>query len=313
MSKNKILLKDILRFEDLHKEYPKKRIKLRFNTSWDDFNDRGEKVHRDYLQLYKSNDEGDNIFFRDSILSIWSSKKSRIQEQDIIFQFIEIEQHKWILVDVANILDTHRENKGYNTITKKDFEVANAESISCYEPYYNRLIVNWKNINESFYYVKKGIIDSVEVQNILEEDYRTKKYFVGYDKVCKSYKELKMVIEESSWKEALSNVYGVYAITDRATGKIYIGSSTGDGGIYSRWLTYVTVGYDKEEESDINYPNKGLQELVKEKGIQYIQEKFQYSIIEIFPKNELGKSKALERESYWKEVFQTRIYGYNKN
>ena len=53
--------------------------------------------------------------------------------------------------------------------------------------------------------------------------------------------------------------------------------------------------------------------MVKEKGIEYIQDNFQYSILEIFPKTDMGRDKALERESYWKNVFQTRMFGYNDN
>ena len=49
------------------------------------------------------------------------------------------------------------------------------------------------------------------------------------------------------------------------------------------------------------------------KGIDYIKKHFQYSILEIFPKSELGKQKALNREKYWKKVLQSREFGYNAN
>ena len=99
-------------------------------------------------------------------------------------------------------------------------------------------------------------------------------------------------------------------MTDTKTGKLYIGSATGADGIYGRWQTYLKRGYD---DSDKDYPNKKLKELVKKEGIKYIQDNFQYSILEIFPKTDIGCNKALERESYWKNVFKTRMFGYNDN
>ncbi len=69
------------------------------------------------------------------------------------------------------------------------------------------------------------------------------------------------------------------------------------------------AGYDSTE----SYPNKQLKKLVKEKGIEYIQRNFSYSLLEIFPKTETGRAKAPERESYWKDVLKTREFGYNVN
>ncbi len=57
-----ILLKDILKFDELKKLYPKKRIKLRFNTSWPDENENGEKLYRDYFKLYKSDIPEEKVF-----------------------------------------------------------------------------------------------------------------------------------------------------------------------------------------------------------------------------------------------------------
>ena len=43
--------------------------------------------------------------------------------------------------------------------------------------------------------------------------------------------------EIESRKGPLSNVAGVYVIADQATGKLYVGSATGDEGIWGRWRT----------------------------------------------------------------------------
>jgi hypothetical protein len=38
---------------------------------------------------------------------------------------------------------------------------------------------------------------------------------------------------------ALASVAGVYLISDTLTGKLYVGSATGEGGIWGRWCQYV--------------------------------------------------------------------------
>ena len=313
-SELKILLKDILKFDDLKRQYPKKRIKLRFNTSWLDENDNGEKLYRDYFKLYKSDILEEKEFFYDSIMSSKSNTQTRLSVNDIVFQFVEVKYHVWLLVDVVSITNRCRAKKGYNSFTKKEFDVAEGERIEKYIPFLGRLTVNWKNNPQKFFYVKDEIIDSVEVREILKEHFLSiDEEFCGYDKLSLLYNDLKSVIDKPAWKEALTNIYGVYVLTDSKTGKLYVGSATGENGIYGRWCTYLENGYDSEEVNNKEYPNTQLNKLVKAKGIQYIKDYFQYSLLEIFPKNEVGKDKALERESYWKSVLKTREYGYNDN
>jgi hypothetical protein len=43
---------------------------------------------------------------------------------------------------------------------------------------------------------------------------------------------------DSSWWSALSSVGGVYLVLDTATGKAYVGSAYGTGGIWQRWSAY---------------------------------------------------------------------------
>lgn len=54
--------------------------------------------------------------------------------------------------------------------------------------------------------------------------------FPGYQNVSLTHQEMQQIVfrNEPSWKEALSHVKGVYVITDTATGKLYIGSASGN-------------------------------------------------------------------------------------
>ena len=92
--------------------------------------------------------------------------------------------------------------------------------------------------------------------------------------------------------------------TDNATGKMYIGSATAEKGmLLARWSSYIHNGHGG---------NEGLIELVKEKGFDYIKDNFQYTILENY-NSKVDDEYVLKRESYWKEVFQSRKFGYNKN
>ncbi len=128
--------------------------------------------------------------------------------------------------------------------------------------------------------------------------------FNGFDEVNIDYETLKAIVSDNimSWKSALSNVKGIYLIADKLTGKQYVGSAYGDECIWQRWSEYAKNGHGG---------NKELKELVLSKGEAY-KYNFKYSILEVCNMN-LGNEYIIGRESYWKEVLQTRQFGLNKN
>ena len=99
-----------------------------------------------------------------------------------------------------------------------------------------------------------------------------------------------------------------------------MGAAYGQNGIYNRWNTYVEnpgnireVSDDIEDEESVGYPNKQFQEIIRSnKGKKYIEENFQYSLLETFDKD-TPKEYVIARESYWKNVLGTREFGYNAN
>ena len=131
------------------------------------------------------------------------------------------------------------------------------------------------------------------------------KQFNGYQNVSLTYTELQYIINntEPSWKLALSSVKAVYVITDTSNGKLYIGSAYGTGGLLNRWNEYI---------NNLTGGNKKIEELVADNGKEYIQNNFKYSIIEIFD-TKTKDEYILERESYWKNVFETKKFGMNWN
>lgn len=131
--------------------------------------------------------------------------------------------------------------------------------------------------------------------------------FPGFNNVLLTHKQLQYIYknEAPEWKRQLSSIKGVYCITDKSNGKIYIGSAYGDcAGLWQRWLNYANL-------DNLTGGNKDFEE-IKRKNPNYIIDNFTYSILEILdprtPDNEV-----VRRENFWKEVFKTRIFGMNNN
>jgi hypothetical protein len=94
----------------------------------------------------------------------------------------------------------------------------------------------------------------------------------------------------------------VYLITDRASGKHYVGSAYGTGGIWERWACYALTGHGNNVE---------LEAVLQSKGPEYAQN-FQFAILEICDINS-SPEQVVERESHWKTVLKSREFGLNKN
>lgn len=73
--------------------------------------------------------------------------------------------------------------------------------------------------------------------------------------------------------------------------------------LLQRWKNYVSNGHGG---------NIGLIELVKKEGFDYVKKYFQYSILENY-NAKVDDDIILNRESWWKEIFKSREFGYNKN
>lgn len=199
----------------------------------------------------------------------------------------------------VEIIDESIENDiGYNLTLMDD-----------YKEYIKRLIIKLERpIGWDIYNKKYDSVQSSLNPEIYELAPSAKLgTFPGYNSVKLSHKDLQRIVnnDEPSWKNALSNVKGVYVITDKSTGKLYVGSASGNAeGIWQRWSNYADI-------KNLTGGNKYFEEL-KDTDNQYIIDNFSYSILEIFDirtKQEI----IINRENFWKEVLKTREFGMNKN
>lgn len=218
----------------------------------------------------------------------------------IAIGFIRIRDDYWLMTGIVKVV--------------KDNGLAQPATAEYLTKKYNfRLVVRFHKNFQNGIVLAKNFIDELEVIEVWNPDKTLDdKTFPGYKNVSVSYRELKKKLESPEWRTALSCRNGVYLITDKSTGKLYVGSAYGEKGIFGRWETYIKSGYDKHEVENGKYPNKKLQELVNEKGLSHIQDNFQYSILETFT-DDVSDEYIIGRESWWKEVLRSREFGYNAN
>nr|WP_313012636.1 GIY-YIG nuclease family protein [Moraxella sp. CTOTU48841] len=172
-----------------------------------------------------------------------------------------------------------------------------------------RLIISFdkKNVDNKFvrqsYLLTENWVEKLNVAEVLAQALDFAK-FPSFKSVHISFSQLKTIVKKSlsDWQSALSSVAGVYLIADKSSGKLYVGSATGEGGIWQRWAEYAT---------NLHGNNRQLIELKKQFG-DVPFENFYFSILEIADTHS-SENEILVRESHWKNVLLTRQFGYNDN
>lgn len=144
-----------------------------------------------------------------------------------------------------------------------------------------------------------------EVQEILRESYSGRS-FPGFEDIDLSFEELETLVRNSrpDWQAALSNIKGIYLISDIITGKRYIGSAYGDQGIWWRWCAYVASGHGGNVE---------LRALVNDPTLEYCRKAFRFALLEARAAP-TPDDVILAREAFWKRILLTRgEHGLNRN
>jgi hypothetical protein len=99
----------------------------------------------------------------------------------------------------------------------------------------------------------------------------------------------------------LNSISGVYLILDKHSGKQYVGSAYGKGGIWGRWKKYT------------KNPSGG-NELIKQHLIKKPKayENFQFSILRVL-EHSSTKDEVIAQEVRMKKKLGTRAFGLNQN
>jgi hypothetical protein len=129
--------------------------------------------------------------------------------------------------------------------------------------------------------------------------------FPGFLEFTLSYAELTRILQQPSahrdWIRALGSVGGVYLITDRRTGKQYVGSAAGAGGVLARWRSYAHNGHGG---------NRLLRKLVGRHPRRRYD--LEFTILQILDKSTADRE-VLSREVLFKRKLGSRAFGLNSN
>lgn len=238
-----------------------------------------------------------NAFFEGTFKE-WQEYQTRGNfTREMIVSLIELPPpNLWLFAGVYQVLSHERKSEKHVAYQTK--LLPNQEDLI------GRLIVEHARVGRPSYLIGPRDGGAFYLSSIREKKLSVDE-FPGYNVANISYSTLKIIIEQKvqSWFGALSNIKGIYFICDRKTGKGYVGSATGDSGIWQRWEAYSNNGHGG---------NKELRDILKNNGSNY-RHNFQYSILEIADSH-TSDEQIIKRESHWKDVLMTRVpFGYNAN
>jgi len=275
---NKILLNDLLHIPAEQAG----NVKVKFNQS---------NGNDDPMELYLRDPQTVNTDW-----FLWRSKQRYFSVGQIGICLLKLSWDTWLLTTIKRITADLDVTDGVN------YE---GEELEEYRRYFGRVIIKYHKTvqTQGMYY--NTVCNELEVLQLLPTTFDGEE-FPGYDNVRLSFPQLQSILErrKQSWIAALENQKAVYLITDRHTGKLYVGSATSDAGmLLQRWSNYAANGHGG---------NKELVALVQEKGFGYVKQYFQYSILENY-NAKTDDHVVLKRESWWKETLQSRKFGYNSN
>ncbi len=226
----------------------------------------------------------------------WNSQSYKAGQ--ISIGLVRMGYDEWLLFTVGEIIELlDIEGAGvackYNTLTEK------------YGHLFGRVIIKYRKTMQSQFPNASTVLNDFVIKEVLPVVFSGFD-FPGYDNVSLTFGELETIVNGgyASYQNALKNQQAVYVLTDTNTGKLYVGSATSKGEmLLSRWRGYITTFHNG---------NEGLKALYQQKGEEYFRKYFKYSIIENF-NAKVNAEFVLKRESYWKEVLDSREHGYNKN
>lgn len=244
---------------------------------------------------------------KDSRVDLWGlrslGKFTKYQDQQswdvfgtarYIVSFIAERNRYAKFVGVWEVLSKRKKKtRGYRYKTR---EVPGFEDLE------RRLVVAWGEGTRSWaqWLHRQGDKDVVE---LLPRDYVME--FPGYYNFTLSYDQLTTMVSNPDsnreWQRMLASVSGVYVVLDQRTGKQYVGSAYGSGGIWARWKTYA---------KSPSGGNALLKDLLKASPGRY--KRFQFSILRVLEPS-AQKDEVIYQELVTKRKLGSRAFGLNSN
>ena len=242
----------------------------------------------------RDNDVPLRAFKRNEFQEWQNIQKLHNFEKDYIFSLIYYKKGEWMFAGIYKVISSKEVNDRIRYETKL---------LDKYEDLIGRLIIGFdKEYRQSYPYLA-NVYEQFKFVEILR-DRASIDRFPGFENLNICFSDLQFIIEneEESWKSALSNIQGVYLISDMSNGKLYVGATYGGDAFWNRWKEYITKGTGDNIE---------LKRLLEEKGFDHTSN-FTFSILEVHSKT-TDKNYIIQREQHWKNILLTKEFGYNKN
>lgn len=174
------------------------------------------------------------------------------------------------------------------------------------KPLVNRLVIEWDTPRT--WHRRATNAAHMPVLEIADRD---KVPFPGFDNVLLTFHELREMVSDrryEAWQVALSQVQGIYLITDASNGKHYVGKADGAERILQRWRSYAQDGHGG---------NRALRDLAKISigaggGKTDHARHFVFSILRVFGPS-TSPSEVDRAESHYKKALMSREHGLNRN
>lgn len=142
-----------------------------------------------------------------------------------------------------------------------------------------------------------------EVTEVLPRGYV--RSFPGYLDFVLSHAELRDIVAypdaNHDWHRMLGAIAGVYLILDTVTGRQYVGSAAGAGGIMRRWTDYAESGHGG---------NHRLKELLTADPLGAAR--LQFTLLQTLPPS-LTRDEVIAYETLHKHKLGSRAFGLNAN
>lgn len=262
------------------------------------------QTHKDKNLFDLFLDHQDDGLFDDYVREHTPVNAKLLMQADYVIAFVADGKYSRF-AGVYKILDEDKRIKVLSK-DKRSFEehvFVKVAMLKVFKEYGGRVLVDWGGLAAQRWL--QWFKDDKKVLRVDEGIIRLMIPFNSYNDVLLSFKELKNLIETDNveWRNKLKAVNGIYGISDKSNGKLYVGSAYGYEGIWGRWKVYVeTYGHGN---------NDMLVELLN-MNKDYAWDNFQWFILETFPLD-VTDDYAIHRENLYKEKLCTRMFGYNKN
>ncbi|MEI2278019.1 GIY-YIG nuclease family protein [Paenarthrobacter ilicis] len=176
-------------------------------------------------------------------------------------------------------------------------------------PLKDRLVVDWDNPRS---WHRSASSESAARMQVVEIADRDKIPFPGFDGVLLTHHQLQEMVSEpryTDWRAALSEVQGIYLITDSSNGKQYVGKADGSERIFGRWTSYARDGHGGNIALlELAFASVGDSKKVRTDHARH----FVFSLLRVFGPS-TPSSEVNAAESHYKAALMTRKFGLNRN